>query len=79
MASARRTAVAAAREADGLSRTTTLSPGMERALTSIVSLTKSNGITLKTRAGFVKIGAGLSDDEIRYLHALLRRTLAGGR
>lgn len=49
-----------------------------RAWTSrLTRLARSKGIVLKTRSGLHTIGAGLPDDEIRYLHALLRQALAG--
>jgi hypothetical protein len=48
---------------------------MERVLTTIVSLTRNTGITLKTRRGLVSFGAGLDEGEIRYLAALIRRAL----
>jgi hypothetical protein len=77
MASARRTALATAREADGMAHPTAVGPGLERVLTRIVAFARSKGITLKTRRGLVSFGAGLGDDEIRYLHALTRRALGG--
>jgi hypothetical protein len=77
MDSARRTAVARAREADGMANPTALSPRMERVLTSIVSFTRSKGITVKTRQGLVSFGAGLSDSELRYLYGVVRRALRG--
>ena len=76
MASARHIAIARAREADAMARPTPLSPGMERVLTTIVSLTRNKGITLKTRRGLISFGAGLDEGEICYLAALIRRTLA---
>jgi len=77
IASARRTALAAARESDGMAHPTAVSPGLERVLTRIVAFARSKGITLKTRRGLVSFGAGLDDEELRYLHALIRRALAG--
>jgi len=77
MASAHRTAVAIAREADGMARPTSMSPGVERALTRIVAFARSKGITLKTRQGLVSFGAGVDDAELRYLHALIRCALIG--
>jgi hypothetical protein len=35
------------------------------------------GIIVKTRKGLTTFGEGLADDEIQYLHAIVRRTLAG--
>jgi len=36
---------------------------------------KGQGVIVKTRTGVTKFGEGLADDEIRYLHALVRRAL----
>jgi hypothetical protein len=77
MASARRSAMAIARESDGMARPTAVTPGLERVLTRIVAFSKTKGITLKTRRGLVSIGAGLDDAEILYLHAVIRRALVG--
>ena len=38
---------------------------------------KSKGVIVKSRSGLVAFGAGLPDDEVRYLHAIVARTLAG--
>ena len=38
-------------------------------------LVRSKGIIVKSRKGLFPFGAGLPDDEVRYLHALLVRTL----
>ena len=40
-------------------------------------LVKSKGIIVKCRSGLVSFGAGLSDEEIRYLYAIVVRTLGG--
>jgi hypothetical protein len=77
IASARRAAVIRVRERDGTAVATALSPGVERALASIGSMARSQGITIKTRQGLASFGAGLADDETRYLHALVRRALLG--
>jgi len=80
MAFARRTALAIARKSDGMARpATVVTPGLERVLTRIVAFARRSGITLKTRRGLVTFGAGLDDREIQYLHALIRRALAGSR
>ena len=39
---------------------------------------KGQGIIVKTRKGLTTFGEGLSDDEIRYLHGVIERALAGG-
>jgi hypothetical protein len=38
---------------------------------------QSKGITVKSRRGLFIFGAGLPDDEIRYLHGMLRQALIG--
>ncbi len=38
---------------------------------------KGKGIIVKTRKGLTTFGEGLADDEIQYLHAVVRRALAG--
>jgi hypothetical protein len=38
---------------------------------------KGKGIVVKTRKGLTTFGEGLADDEIQYLHAIVRRGLAG--
>jgi hypothetical protein len=40
-------------------------------------LVASRGIIVKTRGGLVTVGAGLPDDEVRYLHALVTRAVGG--
>lgn len=55
-------------------------PGRDRALprwvlSGLRSLAKSNGIIVKGRDGLVPFGAGLPDDEIRYLYAAVLRAL----
>lgn len=57
-----------------------LPPGSEAAtpgwLNTLGKLVKSKGITVKSRTGLTTFGAGLPDDEVRYLHALIRQALA---
>ena len=38
---------------------------------------EGKGIILKSRRGLTTFGEGLGDDEIRYLHAVVVRALAG--
>src|SRR5262245_37354552 len=38
---------------------------------------KGKGIIIKTRKGLTTFGEGLADDEIQYLHTIVRRALAG--
>jgi hypothetical protein len=55
----------------------TISPRTERLLKAITRLAQGLGITIKTRQGLTTIGQGLGDEEIRYLHAIIRRALVG--
>jgi hypothetical protein len=48
-----------------------------RWLSAIRRLVKSRGITVKGRGGLVSFGAGLPDEEVRYLHASVVRALGG--
>ena len=41
----------------------------------IAKLAKSKGVTLKTERGLFTFGAGLPDDEVRYLYSLVKATL----
>ena len=47
----------------------------ERLLTWLSQFAKGHGVTVKTRSGLTSFGAGLEDDEIRYLHDLVRRAI----
>ena len=40
-------------------------------------MAKSKGIIVKCRNGLVTFGAGLPDEEIRYLYAVVLRALGG--
>jgi len=40
-------------------------------------LVKSKGVIIKCRSGLIAFGAGLPDEEVRYLHAIVGRTLGG--
>ena len=40
----------------------------ERLLAWLATFAKGRGLTVKTRTGLTAFGAGLEDDEIRYLH-----------
>ena len=57
------------------------SAGPDRAappwLSALRRLVRSKGIIVKCRSGLVTFGTGLPDEEIRYLHAIVGRTLAG--
>jgi hypothetical protein len=54
-----------------------ISPRMERVLTSLSRLAKGRGVIVKSRSGLTTFGQGLDDQEIRYVHGLVRRVLAG--
>ena len=56
---------------------TTTTPGTERVFTVLSWFLKGRGILVKTRTGMTTFGDGLADDEIQYLHAIVRRALAG--
>jgi hypothetical protein len=49
-------------------------PGWARALQR---LARAKGVTIKHRQGLYTIGAGLPDDEVKYLYSAIRRALAG--
>jgi hypothetical protein len=38
---------------------------------------KSGGVTVKTTRGLTTFGEGLDDEEVCYLHSIIRRTLRG--
>jgi hypothetical protein len=44
-------------------------------LKSLSRFAQADGITIKTRQGFTTFGKGLDDEEILYLHALVRQAL----
>jgi len=48
-----------------------------RWLTAWRRLVRSKGVIVKSRNGLVAFGAGLPDDEVRYLHAIVARVLGG--
>jgi hypothetical protein len=52
-------------------------PGTEWVFAILGRFLNGRGIVVKTRAGLTTFGEGLADDEIQYLHALVRRVLAG--
>ena len=49
----------------------------ERLMAWLTRFAKGRGLTIKTRTGLTTFGAGLDDDEIRYLHSIVRRALHG--
>lgn len=63
-------------------RQTSLSPSTSGANTEWVftvlsRFPKGKGIVVKTRKGMTTFGERLADDEIEYLHSVVRRALAG--
>jgi hypothetical protein len=80
LASARRHAEAeAATMRNGPATSPAASPAAERVFTVLSAFVKGQGIIVKTRKGLTTFGEGLPDDEIRYLHAVIERALAGGK
>jgi hypothetical protein len=78
MASARRNAEEQA--ATMRQRTSTGSatgPSTEWVFATLNRFAKGQGIIVKTRTGMTTFGEGLADAEIQYLHAIVRRALAG--
>ena len=53
----------------------TAGPRLERLLAWLTRFAKGRGLIVKTRTGLTTFGAGLEDDEIRYLHSIVRRAL----
>jgi len=47
-------------------------------LMKLRSLFPAKGITVKARTGLFTFGAGLADNEVRYLHSVITNALAGG-
>jgi hypothetical protein len=74
--SARLAAEQRMRESDrSLSASPTIGPRTERMIAMLSRFTKGRGVTVKTRQGLTRFGEGLADDEIRYLHGIVRRAL----
>ena len=58
-------------------RSTKVGPRTERLMKWLTRFAKGRGLTVKTRTGLTTFAAGLEDDEVRYLHSLVRRALHG--
>ena len=56
----------------------TAGPSTEWVFAVLSRFLKGKGIIVKTRTEVRAFGEGLADDEIRYLHTLIQRALAGG-
>ena len=50
-------------------------PRVERVVASLTRFVTNKGLTIKTRKGLTTVGQGLDDEEIRYLHSVIRRAL----
>jgi hypothetical protein len=78
MTSARRSAEAETATMRNVpSSSTTAGPNTEWVFGVLSRFLKGKGIVVKTRKGLMTFGEGLADDEIQYLHAIVRRALAG--
>jgi hypothetical protein len=53
----------------------TAAPRVERLVAALTRFVRNKGLTIKTRKGLTTVGQGLDDEEIRYLHSLIRRAL----
>ena len=54
-----------------------IGPRTQWLLTTLSRYAKGHGITIKTRQGLTTFGQGLTDEETRYVHSMIRRALAG--
>ena len=78
VASARRRAeqqTASMRE--GAASRSATGPSTEWVFATLNRFAKGKGIIVKTRSGITTFGEGLADEEVRYLHATIRRALSG--
>jgi hypothetical protein len=75
-ASARQAAVQQALQTHGQAAAN-LSPRTEWLVSALAGLARSGGVTIKSSQGLTTFGEGLEDDEVRYLHAIVRRALQG--
>ena len=73
-ASAREAAEEQAMQSTGLD-SAAVGQRSERLLAWLSKFAKGHGLTVKTRSGLTSFGTGLDDDEIRYLHDVVRRAL----
>jgi hypothetical protein len=51
----------------------------DRLIAALSKWTTGHGITVKTRQGLTTFAQGLADDEIRYLHSVVRKALTTAR
>jgi hypothetical protein len=54
-----------------------LSPHMEQLMAAATRWTKGRGVIVKSRGGLTTFAQELDDDEIRYLHSVVRKALVG--
>lgn len=54
-----------------------IGPRFERLMMSATRWAKGRGVIVKSRGGLTTFGQDLDDDEIRYLHSVVRRALVG--
>ena len=73
-ASAREAAEEQAMESTGLD-SAAVGQRSERLLAWLSKFAKGHGVIVKTRSGLTSFGTGLEEDEIRYLHDVVRRAL----
>jgi hypothetical protein len=76
MTSARRSTEAEVSTMRQTRSTSTTGPNTEWVFAVLSRFLTGKGIVVKTRTGLTTFGEGLADDEIQYLHAIVRRTLA---
>jgi hypothetical protein len=74
---ARRAAGQQSAAARGASAATSVGPPAERVMRLLAGLARGRGIIVKTTRGLTTVGAGLGDDEVRYLCSVIRRALLG--
>jgi len=55
--------------------TAQVGPRTERALAALSRFAKSGGVTIKTRHGLTTFAAGLADEEVQYLHSVVKGAL----
>jgi hypothetical protein len=64
------------RESDGsFAPPATIGPRTQKMIAMLSRFAKGGGVTVKTRQGLTTFGEGLADDEIRYLHSVVRASL----
>jgi hypothetical protein len=51
---------------------------MPKILVSLMKLAKSPGIIARSDTASPQFGSGLPEDELKYLHALIKKTLTRG-